>query len=198
MMKKRIYQGFIWVILLGFCEPVSVLALETSSSTQITNSEQQTDAVTSEPSTQEQALSDQTEVQPSTSAEQELQAITEGIILSDDQFLVKDTTIDPYRKIVYLDSSPLKGTGVMIAPNLVLTAAHNIYSVELGQWSQEVVVTPAQNDGAAPYGVYQGSRVFMVKAYQNEVADAIESYDLAVVQLSEPVESQVGFLPVSG
>ena len=201
-MKKRIYQGFIWVILLGFCEPVSVLALETSSSTQITNSEQQTDAVTSEPSTQEQALSDQTEVQPSTSAEQELQAITEGIILSDDQFLVADTTIDPYRKIVYLesffDSSPLKGTGVMIAPNLVLTAAHNIYSVELGQWSQEVVVTPAQNDGAAPYGVYQGSRVFMFKAYQNEASDAVDSYDLAVVQLSESVDSQVGFLPVSG
>ena len=195
-MKKRIYQGFIWVILLGFCEPVSVLALETSSSMQITNSEQQTDAATSEPSTQEQALSDQTEVQPSTSAEQELQAITEGIILSDDQFLVKDTTIDPYRKIVYLDSSPLKGTGVMIAPNLVLTAAHNIYSVELGQWSQEVVVTPAQNDGAAPYGVYQGSRVFMFKAYQNEVADAIESYDLAVVQLSEPVESQESSSPI--
>ena len=201
-MKKRIYQGFIWVILLGLCEPVSVLALETSSSMQITNSEQQTDAATSEPSTQEQALSDQTEVQPSTSAEQELQAITEGIILSDDQFLVADTTIDPYRKIVYLesffDSGPLKGTGVMIAPNLVLTAAHNIYSVELGQWSQEVVVTPAQNDGAAPYGVYQGSRVFMFKAYQNEASDAVDSYDLAVVQLSESVDSQVGFLPVSG
>lgn len=200
-MRKRVYQSFIWVILLSFCVPVSVLALETSSSTQTTISEQQTDTSTSEPTTQEQTVSDQTEVQPSTSAEQELQAIKEGIILSDDQFLVADTTINPYRKIVSLlsifDSGVLNGTGVMIAPDLVLTAAHNIYSVGLGQWSQEVIVTPAQNDGEAPYGTYLGSRLFMFKAYQNEVNDSVYSYDLAVIQLSEPVDSQVGFLPVS-
>lgn len=150
--------------------------------------EENSDALTTEVVSQPSVESPQSETSQS-----EQDARVEGIIQTDDQILVRDTSLNPYRKIVRLESffeaGPLLGTGVMIGPDLLLTAAHNVYSIQHGTWTQDVTVTPAQNGDSEPYGSYQASRIYILKAYQNEVTGTSNSYDMALIKLVEPVDS---------
>lgn len=207
-MRRRIYCVLLWIFIAGSWGQSPILAQESSAYEQATTSENILD-VTDASSTQELTSSTELETTslstfestPTTEEQESLQAQLEGIIDADNQFLVKNTTLNPYRKIVRLESffaaGPLSGSGVLIGPDLVLTAAHNVYNVERSQWVQDVTVTPAQNGDLEPYGVYQASRIFMLKDYQNEVAGTTDSVDMAVIKLSEPVDNQVGFLALS-
>lgn len=127
--------------------------------------------------------------------------ISEGIIQEDNQERIMDTTVFPYNALVsiesMIDGRMWQGTGVMIGPDTVLTAAHNVYSISSGTWTNMVTVTPAQNGEIAPYGHYQVEKVYMLSGYQENKEHDSESDDVAVLKLSEPVAAQVGILPVS-
>ena len=183
MFRKKIDSALIGLLLLGSLGSGPVLAQE-SLSTELARttelSQEHSQELTSLESTQEPTSTSEwtSESQVSTEAttssvdEESLQAYPEGIIDGDNQFLVRNPSLDPYRKIVRLESyfaaGPLYGTGVLIGPDLVLTAAHNVYDTARGKWTQDVWATPAQNGDATPYGSYQASRVFMLKKYQEE------------------------------
>ena len=211
-MRKRKYAVLLWVLLAAGLGLRPVFAQETSSVNPAETSEvaqEQGTAVTTPPSTLESISTTEPATnglpasESDTSRENwsDLQAQPEGIIDTDNQFLVQNTTLDPYRKIVrlesFFESGPLYGTGVLVGPDLVLTAAHNVYNVESGQWTLDLRITPAQNGVTEPYGIYQGSRVFILKNYQTEVTGANDSYDMAVIKLTEPVNSQIGYLSLS-
>lgn len=63
--------------------------------------------------------------------------VLESIIGDDDRKTVKDVTLAPWRPLVclqiYVDGQVGIGSGVLIAPNVVLTAAHNLYLLGNGQ-----------------------------------------------------------------
>lgn len=71
----------------------------------------------------------------------------------DQRILVKDVEAQPWRALVCLqvthkDGDRTVGTGLMIAPNIVLTAAHNLYSLKL----QKIIAS-----GRAEVGVKDGA-----------------------------------------
>lgn len=199
-MKNRIYQSLLCLILLGNFGGVSVTALESNTYGQAnfsetslsTDSEKLVDGTSS---SLDSTIDLESQVTPDS------QPIKEGIIQSDDQVLIRNTTVDPYRKIVSLESYfPIGsgfGTGVMIGPDLVLTAAHNVYDVQRGQWVQGVQVVPARDGQNYPYGSYQASQVFILKGYKDEVTGNSASFDMALIKLSQKVDSRVGYLEVS-
>ena len=212
MVRKRKYAVLLWVLLAAGLGLRPVFAQETSSVNPAETYEvaqEQGTAVTTPSSTLESISTTEPATnglpasESDTSRENwsDLQAQPEGIIDTDNQFLVQNTTLDPYRKIVrlesFFESGPLYGTGVLVGQDLVLTAAHNVYNVESGQWTLDLRITPAQNGVTEPYGIYQGSRVFILKNYQTEVTGANDSYDMAVIKLTEPVNSQIGYLSLS-
>jgi hypothetical protein len=61
----------------------------------------------------------------------------------------------PFNGVVYITDTigdeDFQGSGVLIAPNLVLTAAHVVYEVGLGT-ATNIEVSPGYDEGVAPFG----------------------------------------------
>lgn len=66
----------------------------------------------------------------------------ERILGKDNRMLVKNYTSYPYKTIVLLNMTFTNityiGTGTVIAPDTILTAAHNVYDSRLGGWATEI------------------------------------------------------------
>lgn len=129
-----------------------------------------------------------------------LETISEGIIGEDNQHQVTDTTQTPYRQIVHLEiefasGNYLAGSGAMIGPDLILTAAHNVYDSETGEWAKEVYAAPGRNGtGQNPYEVYDADSFVILKGFQ---AQGASQYDMAIIKLSQKVDSRVGQLDIA-
>lgn len=127
--------------------------------------------------------------------------VLEGIVGSDNQYRIKNTTVDPYRKIVRLymqyPDGQYVGSGTMIAPNLILTAAHNVYDKDTGRWASSVLAVPAENGKSRPYGAYEASNYFILRNYKTVDRDEQFQQDVAVIKLKNNVSSRIGYLGVS-
>lgn len=115
----------------------------------------------------------------------------EGIIGRDEQKRVTDTTKTPYRQVVYLkmlhaDGKWYAGSGAMIGPDLILTAAHNVYDREKGKWATYVEASPSRNrDVGSLYGDYSAENYVILSGFQSQVqAKDAHSYDMAVIKLN--------------
>lgn len=72
----------------------------------------------------------------------------------DDRVPVADPTAFPWQALCYLrilaaDGSPLRGTGWLAGPQLVVTAGHCVFQEEHGGWARSVDVTPGRNGDRA-------------------------------------------------
>ena len=157
---------------------------------------------TDESSTTDTSTSISSEESSEPKAKTELKgSIKEAIIGTDEQKVVGNTTVAPYNSVVRLemkyDDEIYYGTGVMIAPNLVLTVAHNVFDQESRNWAETVTVTPAQNGTKNPYGSYTSTTYYIFRRYKTEGDVTPSSYDMAVLKLASNVDSSVGYLPVS-
>ncbi len=78
----------------------------------------------------------------------------EAVIGDDDRLTVKDVTVAPWRPLVCLQidvgSKTGIGTGVLIAPRIVLTAAHNLYLIESGTFPKAISAHAGVVDGNGP------------------------------------------------
>ena len=109
------------------------------------------------------------------------------------------TTEQPYASIVRitvrLGEVNYLGSGVLIAADEVLTAAHLAYSSDFGV-ATNVVVTPGYDQGVAPFGSYTGT--FTHYQPVNDSAGVIYMsgirQDYAVIRLSTPTTAR--YLPL--
>lgn len=124
---------------------------------------------------------------------------------SDNMIPIENTTVNPYRKVVAVYKvvnglATWNGSGVMIAPNKVLTAAHVVRDFRTNETYDQIMVAPAQNGNKYPYNKFTGSTYHFFTSYLD---DATLGYtrtkaneDIAVVTLDSSIAS-VGFLPVT-
>jgi V8-like Glu-specific endopeptidase len=119
---------------------------------------------------------------------------------------VKDTSVTntssfPYNTIVYITDTiggvSWQGSGVLIAPNEVLTASHLVYNSALGA-ATNIVVTPGYQSGSKPYGSATGDYF-----HYNTIQDANDNIsfdqsqdDYAVIHLSQPF-STIGVMGIA-
>lgn len=101
----------------------------------------------------------------------------------------------PYVRILatYNNGETTQGSGVMVGPNSVLTAAHMIYDRQLG-YATEVMIVPAQHGNTLPFGVSYGSFLYVPPAWQSlEDYD----YDFGLVQLNSSLGNSTGWLSLA-
>ncbi|MBF0778027.1 trypsin-like peptidase domain-containing protein [Streptococcus cuniculi] len=144
------------------------------------------------------------ETTPSVTADEtamilERAGVLESIIGADNRYQVKNIKTDPYRKIVYLESvfpdGLRQGTGIMIGTDTILTAAHNLYDEETGNWASSVLASPGHNGSTAPYGVYSSKKFYVLRNYRLKAGDS--NYDMGVIKLDRKVNAAVKSVGVS-
>lgn len=115
---------------------------------------------------------------------------------SDDRWRIGWTEIWPYRTVckVIADFGAdyvSVGSGVMVGPSHVLTAAHVVFDAESGGWADEVIVIPGYDDGDEPFGRTYASNLRAWAGYTDFDDD---EWDMALVELSEPLGDYTGSL----
>lgn len=105
----------------------------------------------------------------------------------DTRVRVRDTLTAPFCSICHLDHSPPTGeawigTGTLVGPRTVLTAAHNL----LGAAPGDLRVTPGRDGVRAPFGTAVASAfLYWHRGYSE--ADERTVRDLAIVRLASPL-----------
>ena len=98
------------------------------------------------------------------------------------------------------NSVPKWGSGALVAPNIVLTAAHNVYDDQkpIRKRYPCIKFVPGANKDNAPFGEIDIEDVFAPEEYishnagGNEVSGLIE-HDYALVTLKKPIGNETGY-----
>ncbi|MCX7624366.1 MAG: trypsin-like peptidase domain-containing protein [Thermomicrobium sp.] len=122
----------------------------------------------------------------------------------DERTRVTPTTTYPASAIALLVGQFPDGTlytcsGAAIAPALVLTTAHCLYSAEFGGWFSRLRVVPGADrtlDGlVTPFGISEAVDASVPRGWVERGEE--ERYDFGVVQLDQPVGDRTGTLPLA-
>lgn len=119
---------------------------------------------------------------------------------------ITPTTVEPFRHVCQIKGSlpdptqrgasiTLAGTGTLVAPNKVLTAAHVVYRRDHKKFAQDVRVVPAK-DGTGtgprhePYGSAVAVRLDVPPDYLSGSVAVAAANDYAVITLAERVSDR--------
>jgi V8-like Glu-specific endopeptidase len=121
------------------------------------------------------------------------------ILNADDRTAVTDPTTLPWRTIgqirAWWGAQGFTGTGVLVAPDQVLTAAHCVYRANLGGWAGDVTFTPARVGKTPPFGTARAIRYAVPRGYTQSQDEA---HDVVLVTLDQPIGNETGLMEVAG
>lgn len=107
------------------------------------------------------------------------------VIPPDERVRIRDTRQVPFRWVCSLDitrgSTLSRGSGLLVGPRQVLTAAHNIYNSK-GERPDSVYVAPARNCATMPFGRFKAT-AFTVSSRYLEQPRPGSRFDIAMVTL---------------
>jgi V8-like Glu-specific endopeptidase len=92
-----------------------------------------------------------------------------------------------------------QGSGVLVGPNDVLTAAHVVHNNQTNEgWADEVMVAPGSNRNEDPFGRYEVEEVFgyPVETFGGRISLQQSTYDMALLHLKEPLGYQYGYMDI--
>jgi glutamyl endopeptidase len=113
-----------------------------------------------------------------------------AVIGTDDRRQITVTTQYPYSAICQLEidwrSKPDEiGTGCLIAPRLVLTAAHCVYDRSHQQFAAQIRVSPGRN-GSDTVAPQTSSKLFVNRLYPSAGEGEKPQFDYAAILLDQP------------
>jgi len=113
-----------------------------------------------------------------------------------------DTTKYPYTTVVEIDSrfpdgNEYVGSGVMVGPDEVLTAAHMVWRQDIGA-ATSVTVKPDFNQDIAPYGVVDATNwhYFPIVNPGGMESPATTQDDIALMHLSKAIGNTTGWMGI--
>ncbi|MEY8599962.1 trypsin-like serine peptidase [Staphylococcus shinii] len=122
----------------------------------------------------------------------------ERILAKDNRMLVKNYTSYPYKTIVLLNMTFTNityiGTGTVIAPDTILTAAHNVYDSRLGGWATEITAYAGATANKATIGKAKVDKKYVLPDWINSQSS---QHDLAVIKLKTSLGEQTGSLGIT-
>lgn len=109
------------------------------------------------------------------------------------------TTDYPYSTIVsifdtFSDGQSFHGSGVLIAPNEVLTAAHVVWRSDIQAPASKVTVIPGENGSTEPFGqaVASYEHYYQVIDSGDTISLDQSQFDFALIHLADPIGNSTG------
>lgn len=125
-------------------------------------------------------------------------ASPQGVFGTDSRVQVKDTTKYPWRAYVALNTSAGRCTGSLVAPDVVVTAAHCIVE-DAGtvdpDWATGVTVWPGRNGRSTPYGHCGKKQLWAPRGWIDLKSMA---YDWGVIKLNCSIGNTTGWFGYNG
>jgi V8-like Glu-specific endopeptidase len=124
---------------------------------------------------------------------------------TDNRVQVADTTRFPFNTICHLGrdfgDGRLRGcSGVLIAPTVVLSAAHCLYNLMLRRAPRRIVVSPGRRDrDTVPFGALPASRAYVAKGFagpRRSRRASLSAYDYGLIVLPRPFRRLHRFMRV--
>jgi len=120
---------------------------------------------------------------------------TLSVIGEDGRRLVTDPAVLPWRPIcrltLYHASTEYTGTGWLAGPRTVITAAHNIFNLQLKELVEGILVTPCAHGENNPYGRVYATRFHFMEQWQ---LGAHREHDIGCIHLDKPFTADPGWL----
>ena len=88
------------------------------------------------------------------------------------------------------------GSGVLVSPRHVLTAAHNIYWPAFGGHAKLVIFGPAEHGSISPFGVSFSTSMVTPKGWRQN-ASVGGSYDIGMIRLRHPLGTKAGWMDLT-
>jgi V8-like Glu-specific endopeptidase/TPR repeat protein len=101
--------------------------------------------------------------------------------------------IHGYLAIEYSNGNPGSGSGILIGPNHVLTAAHNLYDRHGSGWVKQLRFAPGRHHDDYPRGDYKGCIFLVPKKWGDRTFKEYEQYDYGIVILDNPIGVSLGW-----
>lgn len=122
----------------------------------------------------------------------------ESVIGLDDRTRIFDTNMAPWRAICairsYWGTQLAVGTGVLIGPNIVLTAGHVVFPRDKRVAPTEIEVIPGLNGAQAPYGRFKASKIWIHPSWQSNFD--IQN-DVAAIHFDQPIGQKIGWFALA-
>jgi V8-like Glu-specific endopeptidase len=128
-----------------------------------------------------------------------------AVVGQDDRVAVKSTRIYPFNVVGLIETVHTKTnttfdcTAALIGPSTVITAAQCVYHHGLeGGWMDKMTFWPGINgESDIPVGGFDWANVSVLEGYVTKYDggyDSVWPYDVALVELAQPIGDQVGWL----
>jgi V8-like Glu-specific endopeptidase len=115
--------------------------------------------------------------------------------IEDHRVKILDTKIYPFsthgRLIMIFNEKALYGSGTLIGPRLVLTAAHNLYPRCFQREPDSIIFIPGLNGNECPFGIIRIRRYYFPDEFKVD-----RSEDFALIELEEDIGETTGFMDI--
>ncbi|QHI96700.1 trypsin-like serine protease [Xylophilus rhododendri] len=131
----------------------------------------------------------------------------EGVIGTEGRIQIKNTKTFPYRCIGLLSAYVMNDEGVklmktatgwLVAPDLIVTAAHVVFDLTYKRWSFDITFYAGADGTVEPSTRSQMKQVWLDQTFVDEgkAGRSTQIYDWAILRLQDPIGQQTGWMGV--
>jgi V8-like Glu-specific endopeptidase len=107
---------------------------------------------------------------------------------------ITETTQWPYlfhsQLTIHFPSGKYGGSGILVGPQHLLTAGHNVYDPDTKEWATRIIARLGLRDKVVPFGELEAVKIY---TFEEWIHKKDPNFDMALITLNKPIGLQTGW-----